>query len=156
MKSSIGTLCFMYFISIKLKLFIKTYFDILWNPCIKDESNQLLESSKGLSWGFMTECPRKSIACWQRFMSLLLHDQANILHGIRGGWTMRSEIINTLLIRDASTQRTTMEKWIGFEEGSLIPRGRGTPDMIEGSELRDIETPTQNNAIRVLAYTSHK
>ena len=51
---------------------------------------------------------------------------------------------------------TRMEKWIDYEEGSLIPRCRGTPDRIEGSELRDIETPTQNNAIRVLAYTSHK
>ena len=66
-------------------------------------------------------------------MSLPLQDQANILHGIRGGWTMRSEIINALLIR-----------------------GRGTLDRIESSELRDIETPSQNNAIRVLAYTGHK
>ena len=50
-----------------------------------------------------------------------------------------------------------MEKWIGHEEeGSVIPRCRGTPDRIEGSELRDTETPTQNNAIRVLAYTGHK
>ena len=50
-----------------------------------------------------------------------------------------------------------MEKWIGYEEeGFLIPRGRGTLDRIEGSELRDTETPTQNNAIRVLAYTGHK
>ena len=47
-----------------------------------------------------------------------------------------------------------MEKWIGYEEeGFLIPRAL---DRIEGSELRDIETPTQNNAIRVLAYTGHK
>ena len=76
-------------------------------------------------------------------MSLPLHDQANILHGIRGGWTMRSEIINALLIRVVATQRTTTEKWIGYEEeGSLIPRGRGTPDRIEGSELRDTETST--------------
>ena len=43
---------------------------------------------------------------------------------------------NALLIREATTQRTPMEKWIGYEEeGSLIPRGRGTPYMIEGSEL---------------------
>ena len=56
---------------------------------------------------------------------------------------MRSEIINALLIRDAATQRTTMEKWIGHdEEGSVIPRCRATPDRIEGSELRDIEAPT--------------
>ena len=81
-------------------------------------------------------------------MSLPLQDQANILHGIRGGWTMRSEIINALLIRESTTQRMTMEKWIGHEEeGSLIPRGRGPPDRLEGSELQDTETPTQNNAI---------
>ena len=81
-------------------------------------------------------------------MSLPLQDQANILHGIRGGWTMRSEIINALLIREAATQRTTMKKLIGYEEeGYLIPRGRGTPERIEGSELQDIETPTQNNAM---------
>ena len=90
-------------------------------------------------------------------MSLLIQDQANILHGIKGGWTMRSEIINTLLIREVATQRMTMEKWIGYEEvGSLIPRDRGTPDGIEGYELRDTKTPTQNNTIRVLTYTSHK
>ena len=78
-------------------------------------------------------------------MSLPLQDQANILQGIRGGWTMRSEIINALLIREAAAQRTTIEKWIGYEEeGCLIPRGRGTLDRIEGSELRDTETSTQN------------
>ena len=66
-----------------------------------------------------------------------------MFHGIRGGWTMRSEIINALLTRDVATQRTTMEKWISYEEeGSLISRCRGTPDRIEGSELRDTETPT--------------
>ena len=131
---------------------------ILWNPCIKDESNQLVGSSKGLSWRYIAEGPGKSIECWIRFMSLPLHDQANILHGVRGGWTTRLEIINGLMIRDATTQRTTMEKWIGHEEeGYLIPKCRGTPDRIEGSELRDTETPTQNNAIRVLAYKSgHK
>ena len=76
-------------------------------------------------------------------MSLPLQDQANILHGIKGGWTIRSKIINALLIREVATERTTMEKWIGYEEeGSLIPRGRGTPDRIELSELRDTETPT--------------
>ena len=69
-------------------------------------------------------------------MSLPLQDQANILHGIKGGWIMRAEIINALLIREASTQRKTMEKWIGYkEEGSLSPRGRETPDMIECHEL---------------------
>ena len=78
-------------------------------------------------------------------------------NGIRGGWTMRLEIINALLIREAANQRKTMEKWIGYEEeGSLIPRGRETPDRIEGSELRDNETLTLNMTIRVLAYTGHK
>ena len=78
----------------------------------------------------------------RRFMSLPLHDQANILHGVRGGWTMRLEIINALMIRDATTQRKKMEKWIGHEEeGYLIPRCRGTLDKIEGFELRDTETP---------------
>ena len=76
-------------------------------------------------------------------MSLPIQDQANILHGIRGGWTMRSKIKNVVLLREAANQRMTMEKWIGYkEEGSLIPRGRGTPDRIEGSKLRDNETPT--------------
>ena len=64
---------------------------------------------------------------------------------------MRSENINALLIREVATQRTTMEKWIGYEEeGSLIPRGRGTPDGIKGSKLRDTQTPAQNNTVRVL------
>ena len=89
-------------------------------------------------------------------MSLPIQDQPNILHGIRGGWTVRSEIINALLLREAANQRTTMEKWIGYEEGSLIPRGKETPNRIKGSELRDIETPTLNKAIRVLTYTGHK
>ena len=76
-------------------------------------------------------------------MSPTIQDQANILHGIRGRWTMRSRIINALLLREAANERMTMEKWIGYEEeGSLIPRGRGTPDRIELSELRDTETPT--------------
>ena len=61
---------------------------------------------------------------------------------------MRSEIINALLTRDVATQRTTMEKWISYEEeGSLISRCRGTTNMIKGSELRDTQTQTQNNAI---------
>ena len=34
---------------------------ILWNPCIKHESNQLLGSRKGLSWGYIAECQGKSI-----------------------------------------------------------------------------------------------
>ena len=50
-----------------------------------------------------------------------------------------------------------MEKWIGYEEeGSLIPRGRETLDMIEGFELRDNEILTLNRVIRLLAYTGHK
>ena len=43
-------------------------------------------------------------------MSLPIQDQANILHGIMGGWTMRSEIINALLLREVANQRTPMEK----------------------------------------------
>ena len=90
-------------------------------------------------------------------MSLPIQDQANILHGIRGGKAMRYEIINALLIRESATQRMTMEKWIGYEEeGSLIPRGRETLDRIASSKLQDNETPTQNKEIRVLAYIGHK
>ena len=86
-------------------------------------------------------------------MSLPIH----IFQGIKAGWTMRSEIINALLLREADNQRTTMEKWIGYdEEGSLIPRGMGTPDKIEGSELQDNEILTLNMAIQVLTYTAHK
>ena len=50
-------------------------------------------------------------------MSLPIQDQANVLHGIRGGWTMRSKIKNVVLLREAANQRMTMEKWIGYEEG---------------------------------------
>mgnify|MGYP000344262472 CR=1 FL=1 len=90
-------------------------------------------------------------------MSLPIQDQANVLHGIRGGWTMRSKIKNVVLLREAANQRMTMEKWIGYkEEGSLIPRGRQSRKEIEGSELRDNETPTLNKAIQVLTYASHK
>ena len=79
-------------------------------------------------------------------MSLPLQDQANILHGIRGRWTMRSEIMNALLLREVANKRTVTEKWIGYEEeGSLIPRGRETLDMIKGHELRDNEAPTTTN-----------
>ena len=71
-----------------------------------------------------------------RFISLPIQDQANILHGIRGGWTMRSKIKNVVLLREAANQSMTMEKWIGYkEEGSLIPRGRQSRKEIEGSEL---------------------
>ena len=70
---------------------------------------------------------------------------------------MRSEIINALFLREASYQRTTMEKWIcDEEEGALIPRGKETPNKIEGHELRDNETPTLNMAIRGLTYTGRK
>ena len=45
---------------------------------------------------------------------------------------MRSENINALLIREVATQRTTMEKWIGYEEeGFFILRVRETPDKVE-------------------------
>ena len=67
---------------------------------------------------------------------LPIQNQVNILHGIGSGWTIRSKIINALLPREVVNQRTTMEKWIGYEEeGSLIPRGRETLDKIEGHEL---------------------
>ena len=70
---------------------------------------------------------------------------------------MTSEIMNSLLLREVSNQRMSTEKWIyNAEEGSLIPRGRETLDKIEGSELRDNETPTLNSVIRVLTYTGHK
>ena len=69
-------------------------------------------------------------------MSLPIQDQANLLHGIRGGWTVTSEMINALFLREVANQRNKMEKWIGYEEeGSLSPRGRETPDMIECHEL---------------------
>ena len=55
------------------------------NMICSDESNQLLGSSKGLSWGYIVEGPGKSIECWRRFMSLPLQDQANILQGISMG-----------------------------------------------------------------------
>ena len=51
----------------------------------------------------------------------------------------------------------TTKKWIGYkEEGSLLQRGRDTPDKIKGSELQDNEASTQRKAIQVLAYTGHK
>ena len=90
-------------------------------------------------------------------MSLPKQDQANILHGIRSTWTMRSKIMNALLLRHVANHTTTMEKWIRYEEeGSLIPRGRETLDRIEGHELQDNEIPTLNMEIRVLAYTGRK
>ena len=87
-------------------------------------------------------------------MSLPLQDQANILHGIRDGWTsMRSEIMNALLLGEVANQATKTETWIGDEEeGILIPRGRETSDKIQGHEMRDNEVPTLNMAIRVLTY----
>ena len=90
-------------------------------------------------------------------MSLPIQEQAKIIHGIMGKWTIISKIMNALLLRESANQQTTMEKWIGYrKEGSLIPRGRGTPDRIKGQEWRDKEIPTLNIAIRVLAHTGHK
>ena len=74
----------------------------LVNARIKDESGQLIGSSKGLSWGCIAKGLGKSIESWRRFMSLRIQDQANILHGIRRGWTMRSKIINDLLLRETA------------------------------------------------------
>ena len=51
-------------------------------------------------------------------------------------WTMISEIINTLLLREATNQRMTMEKWVGYEEeDSLIPRGMEILDKIDSHEV---------------------
>mgnify|MGYP006889222271 CR=1 FL=1 len=70
-------------------------------------------------------------------MSLPIQYQDNILHGIKGGWTIRIEIINTLILREVANQRMTMEKWIGYEEeGFFIPRVRETPDKVEGLKLK--------------------
>ena len=75
--------------------------------------------------------------------------------GKGGRWTMRYEIINALLLREAANQRTTMEKWIGYkEEGSLIPRVRETPYKVKASELRDNESPTLNKASSTRIYLS--
>ena len=38
----------------------------------------------------------------------------------------------------------------------MIPRVRETPDKVEGSKLRHNESPTLNNAIRVLTHIGHK
>ena len=72
-----------------------------------------------MSWGYIVEGSRKRIECWRRFMSPTIQDQANILHGIRGRWTMRSEIMNALLLREVANLRTIMQKWIGYEEEAL-------------------------------------
>ena len=81
-------------------------------------------------------------------MSLLVQDESNILHGIKGGWTMRFEIVNGLLLGEAASSRMTMENWIGNEEeGSLIPRGKETYDRIQCHELRGNEEPTMNMVI---------
>ena len=68
-------------------------------------------------------------------MSLLVQDEANILYGIKGGWTMRSKIVSSLLLGEAASPRMIMEKWIGNDEGSLTPRDSETLDRIEGHEL---------------------
>ena len=50
-----------------------------------------------------------------------------------------------------------MEMCIGYkDEGSLIPRGRETPNKIQGHELWNNEVPTLNMEILVLAYTCRK
>ena len=41
-------------------------------------------------------------------MSLSLQDQLNILHGIKGGWHIRFEIVNTLLLWEVASLRTIM------------------------------------------------
>ena len=63
------------------------------------------------------------------------------------GWMdyMRSKIVNTLLLGEAASSRTTMEKWIGNEEGSLIPRGREPLYRIQGHKLQVNDEPTLVN-----------
>ena len=53
-------------------------------------------------------------------MSLQIQGQANILHGTRGRWTVRSKIINVLLIREDVNHRMTIEKWIDYRGGELF------------------------------------
>ena len=36
------------------------------------------------------------------YVTMTLQDQANILHRIRGKWTMRSKIVNALLLGEAA------------------------------------------------------
>ena len=69
--------------------------------------------------GYIAEGSGKNIECWRRFMSLPVQDQANMLHGIRDNWTMSSEIINALMLRETANQRTTMERWIVLGNWSL-------------------------------------
>ena len=88
----------------------------LVNARIKDESGQLIGSSKGLSWGCIAEGPGKSIKCWRRFMSFPIQDQANILPGIRGGWTMRSEMTVYIISNTRSSQHTPWNQgWMDYE-----------------------------------------
>ena len=56
-----------------------------------------------------------------------------------------------------SSLRMAIEKWIGDEEVSMIPRGRETHDRIQGHELHVITKPTTvNTTIRVLVYIGSK
>ena len=61
---------------------------------------------------------------------------------------MRSEIVNALVLGEVAHSRTAVEKSIGNEEGSLIPRGRETPYTIQGHKLQDkVEATTVNMAV---------
>ena len=83
---------------------------------------------------------RKEYRMLETYMALPIQDQVNILHGIRGVWTMRSEIINALWLREVANQREIME------EGSFIPRGREPPE----------NEALLNTTIQVLTCTCHK
>ena len=67
------------------------------------------------------------------------------------------QIMNALLFGEGANQRTTVKKWIAYEEESfLILRGRETLDKIQGHEQQDNELPTLNKTIPVLPYAVHK
>ena len=57
----------------------------------------------------------------------------------------KKTVVNALVLGKVACSRTTMEKWIGNEEGSLIPRGRETPYRIQGHKLQVKVEPTTMN-----------
>ena len=64
--------------------------------------------------------------------------------GVNG---LRYDIVKAQLLGEASSPRTTIEKSIENEEGSLILRGLETPYRIQCHELQQNEEPTTNMAI---------
>ena len=69
----------------------------------------------------MLEGPGKSIECWRRFMLLPIRDQANILHGIRGGLAMRAEIINAVMKNFGQRQKPGNISYIGGVQRVYAP-----------------------------------